>query len=761
MDILEIERYRNKFANILDVNAMPLQKVEMRTTCAFVATSVISFASSLLGQATVDQEAIELDAVVVTASPFVTSKAELVVPASELSGEALRRAAESSLGGTLSGEAGVHSTYYGPGAGRPVIRGFDGDRIRILNQGTDSFDVSQTSPDHGVSIEPLFADDIEVVRGPASLLYGNAAIGGVVNVLGKELPRERVDLPFSGQIETFYGSVSDEKSVGIALQGGEGDFAWSAGFLNRQTNDFEIPGFAESLYQMEAEEHEEHDEHDHDEDEDEHHEDEDEHHDEEEEVFGVLENSFVDTQSGYLGLAWFGENGSLAVSFSEYGTDYGVPGHSHEHGHHDEDEHEDEDEHHDEDEAHEEDEHEEESVTIDLDQSRYSLHGELLQPIDFLKSVELDLTFGDYRHTELEGDEVGTVFERDGYEFRLTAVHSPVRGFAGAFGFQAKVDDFSAVGEEAFIPSSETSQHGIFAVERLNREWGAWEFGARLESVKIDPVDGSLVDRSFDTLNTSAGFVRRLNESSVVSANLVFAERAPNASELFAFGPHVGTQSFEIGDSTLGKESSTSLDLSYRLTAGKITGEVTAFYSDFSDFVYLQFLDHEDVEAAYGELDTDGLDVYRATAVDAKFYGFEVDLRYHIIDEADRVMHLDFLFDQTRATNESFNTNLPRIPTRRLGLRYEYGFGPWLVGTEARWHDSASHTGPNQLPTDSYTLWGADVRYRMVVNERATVDLFAMGTNLGDVEARPHTSILKDLAPMPGRSFRLGVRTSF
>ena len=733
-----------------------------------LAATVLITAGSGFGQTRNDSETIDLDPMVVTASPFVERKEELVVPAGKLTGEALRRSAESSLGATLSGEPGVHSTYFGPGAGRPIIRGFDGDRIRILNQGTDTFDVSQTSPDHCVSIEPLFADEIEVVRGPASLLYGNAAIGGVVNILGKELPRRRALVPFSGQAEAYYGSVSDEKSYGLALQGGQGDFAWSAGFLDRQSSDFEIPGFAESIYQMEAEEHE--DEHGHEEgeehEEEEHGDEEHDEHEEEEEVFGVLENSFVDTRTGYLGLAWFGDNGSFAVSYSEYTTDYGVPGHSHAHGHGHGDEHDEHEEgEHEGEEEHEEEEHghgeEEESVFIDLDQSRIALRGELIDPVDFLESLEIDLTFGDYRHREFEGEGVGTTYDRDGYELRLTGVHSPIGDLAGAFGFHAKVDDFAAVGEEAFIPSSETSQYGIFAMERLNQNWGAWEFGARLESIDIDPVDSALSDRSFDTINASAGFVRRLDESSVVSANLVYAERAPNASELFAFGPHVGTRTFEIGDATLGKESSTSLDLSYRLTSGKVTGEITTFYSDFSDYVFLQFLDHEAVEDAYGGLDTDGLSVFRATAADAKFYGFEVDLRFHLLDEADRGMHLDLVYDQTRATNESFNTNLPRIPARRLGLRYEYILGPWVMGVNGRWHDSVSHLGPNELPTDSYTLWGADLRYRMFVSDTATVDLFVVGTNLSDEEARPHTSFLKDLAPLPGRSFRLGVRTTF
>jgi len=719
----------------------------VRTSFALTLSSLLV---AVFAQTETNEKAIDLDPVVITASPFVESRAELVVPAGELAGEALRRSVDSSLGATLSGEPGVHSTYYGPGAGRPVIRGFDGDRIRILNQGTDTFDVSQTSPDHGVSIEPLFADDIEVIRGPATLLYGNAAIGGVVNVLGKELPRERAFAPISGQAEAYYGSVSDEKSFGMALQGGQGDFAWSAGLMDRRSHDFEIPGFAESVYQMEAEG----EEHEHEEGEEQVGEEHEEH-GEEEEAFGVLENSFVDTRSGYLGLAWFGDRGSLALSYSEYATGYGVPAHSHAHGNEEEEEHEEEEEGH-------EDEHGEESISIDLDQSRFSVRGELVDPVDFLESLEIDLTLADYHHRELEGEEVGTLFDRDGYELRLTGVHRPVGDLTGAFGFQAKIDDFSAVGEEAFIPSSETSQYGIFAMERLNRDWGAWEFGARLENVKIDPVDdGVLSHRSFDTANASAGFVRRLAEDAVVSANLVFSERAPNASELFAFGPHVGTQSFKIGDATLGKESSTSLDLSYRMTAGKVTGEVTAFYSEFSDYVYMQFLDHEAVEEAYGELDTDGLDVLQAIAVDASFYGFEVDLRFHLIDEADRKMHVDLVYDQTRATNDSFDTNLPRIPTRRLSLRYEYEYGPWLLGVQSRWNDRASHRGPSELPTDSYVLWGADARYRIAATDTVTVDLFAVGSNLGNDEARPHTSFLKDVAPMPGRNVRLGVRTIF
>ena len=703
-----------------------------------------------VGQAGLGAEVIELEAQVVTASPFVATKEELLAPASELGGRELERVASSSLGGTLDGVPGVHSTYNGPGAGRPVIRGFDGDRVRILNQGTDSFDVSFTSPDHGVSVEPLFAEEIEVVRGPASLLYGNAAIGGVVNVIGKELPSERA-AGLKGQFETSYGSAADEWSAGLALQGGAGNFAWSIGYLDRRSGDVEIPGFAESAYQMAMEE-EEHEEDSH----GEHEEDEDGH---EEEEYGVLGNSFVDTRTGYVGAGWFGEKGSFGFSYSVYDTQYGVPGHSHgheeEHEDHDDEEHEEED--HDEHEEH----GDEESVTIDLRQSRFGLRGVLIQPIEFFETVEAQFAYGDYQHRELEGDEVGTTFSRYGYELRVTGVHRPLGNFTGAVGLQLREDAFSADGEEAFVPSNDAGAQGLFVVERLFTDWGAWEFGGRVETVRVAPDVGDLGSRRFTTGNASAGFYRRLGEGTVVAANVTYAERAPNASELYAFGPHIGTRSFEIGNARLGKEDSVNLDLSLRRSVGAVTGELTLFYADFDDYVFMDYLSEDEVAEMFGELDTHGLAARRSTAADARFHGYELDLRFHLIEGSDRRLHFDLLVDQTRATNRSDRANLPRIPARRFGGRLEYEAGPWTVGVEARHSVAVSHLAPDELPTDGYTLWGADLRYRIGAFDTMDVDLFAIGRNLGDEEARPHSSFLKDMAPLPGRDIRVGLATRF
>ncbi len=613
-------------------------------------------------------------------------------------------------------------------------------------------------------MEPLFAHEIEVVRGPATLLYGNAAIGGVVNVIGKELPSERALRPFAGQFESSYGSAADERTFGLALQGGAGEFAWSFGYLDRRSGDVKIPGFAESAYQMARED----DEHDHGDDDDHgptesesHGHGEDDHDDEhEEEVFGVLENSFVDTRTGYFGASWIGAKGSLGFSYSVYDTQYGVPGHSHGHGHEeDHDEHEEEEEEHGHD---EEEEHgHEESVTIDLQQSRFGLRGTLVEPIEFFETVEAQFTYGDYRHRELEGDEVGTTFDRHGHEFRVTGVHRALGNFTGAVGLHLRGDSFRAEGEEAFIPSNESSSRALFLVERLNTDWGAWEFGARAESIKVSPDDGELGSRRFTTGSASAGFFRRVGDGTVVTANVSYAERAPNASELYAFGPHIGTRSFEIGDAGLGKENSVNLDLSLRRSIGAVTGELTLFHSDFDDYVFMDFIDHDELEELYGELDTDGLDAYRSTAADARFYGFELELRFHLIDESDRRLHFDLLVDQTRATNRTDNSNLPRIPTRRFGGRLEYEVGSWTAGVEVRRSEAASRLAPDELPTDAYTLWGADLRYRITKLDAVEVELFALARNLGDEEARPHTSFLKDLAPMPGRDLRVGLVTRF
>ncbi len=253
---------------------------------------------------------------------------------------------------------------------------------------------------------------------------------------------------------------------------------------------------------------------------------------------------------------------------------------------------------------------------------------------------------------------------------------------------------------------------------------------------------------------------RRLADDSIFAANLSFYERAPNAAELYAFGPHIGTGSFEIGNADLDKERSISAETSWRKSVGYLTGEFTLFYSDFSDYIFMEHMDHEVFEALYPEADDDGLDILMAEAVDAEFYGFELDLRIHIIDTQEERFHFDFTVDQTRATKKTEDSNLPRIPTRRVGGRLGYENGPWSMGLGARHHANASHLAPEETPTNSYTLVFADLTYHLDIGDSA-VEFFAIGRNLADEEARPHTSFVMDLVPLPGRSVELGARLFF
>lgn len=713
-----------------------------------------------------DLEIIDLERINITASPFALKQMDLVLPADSLAGEDLRRAGESSLGATLDGLPGLHNSSYAPGAGRPIIRGFDGDRVRILKNGTDVFDLSFTSPDHGVAIESVMTDRVEVIRGPASLLYGNAAIGGIVNVIDKSIPRNRVT-ELTADVELRYGTVAGEKTGGLSVQSGQDNFAWSLNYVKRDAGDYEIPGFAESEYMREQEEDEDHHEEEEEEEEGEHHEEEEgEEHEEEEEEFGLLLNSSVETENAAVGFGWFTENASYGFAFNQYESFYGVPGHAEGHGHGEEEHEEGEEEEEEEEEDHHEEEEEEhgESVVTDLDNSRLSFRAEWLAPNDLFESSELNIAYADSRYIELEGSpgewETGTVLERNGIDLRFTGVHRPIGDLTGALGLHVKDEFLSAEGEEAYIPANDLSNSALFGVERYNTNWGAIEFGGRIENQSISPESPDLSGEDDTTLNLTGGWVVNLEENNTIAVNLAYNERAPNAAERYAFGPHPGTQSFEIGDPDLGIEQSNSINTSWRKSAGAVTGEVSLFFSEFKDFIFQEHLDHEVFEEMYPGEDTGGLEILKVEAVDAQFYGFEVDLRFNLIDETEDNLYFDLTYDQSRATNETENSNLPRIPPRRIGGRLVYESGPWVIGLGARNTASAKHLAPEETPTEGYTVVNADIIHR-IESGNIAYDLFLYGRNLTDEEIRPHTSFTKDRVPMPGFGISTGLRVHF
>jgi iron complex outermembrane recepter protein len=474
-----------------------------------------------------------LDELVVSAGPLSARRSETYQPSSALSGLDLARAVQSSLGETLAGEPGVTSTYNGPGSSRPIIRGLGGDRVRIMEGGVASGDVSNQGPDHAVAVEPLAAERIEIVRGPATLLYGSAAVGGVVNVIDNRIPRELPGAAVTGNFTGLGGTVADERTGAFELGGAlGGNWAWHLSGLRRSTGDYRIPGFAERE--------DDHEEHGH----------------EEDEVEGILENSALETTRGALGLSWVGRSGYLGLSVSGLDTDYGVPGH----GHHDEGEEHGEEEHHD-----------EEDVVIGLEQRRLDLEGSWRFGRPVLKGVKGRFGFADYEHTEFEGDEIGTRFTNRQWEGRLEVQHSFRESLMGASGVQIMGREFAAAGEEAFVPPSDHFGVAGFVFQELDLGHVRLQGGARVEGQRVEEKVGNLSRSNFG-LSVSGGVNWMLSEGTSLALSASRAVKLPSLEELFADGPHAATFAYEIGDPDLDNETAYTLDATLRFTEGRFGG---------------------------------------------------------------------------------------------------------------------------------------------------------------------------------------------
>lgn len=478
----------------------------------------------------VDQ-AVHREEIVVTATPGGRGSSEVVQPVNVLTSEELQGRRQPTLGETLAQEPGVSSTYFGPGSSRPVIRGLGGDRIRILEEGIGTGDASNVSPDHAVSVDPSGAERIEIVRGPATLLYGSNAIGGVVNVLDNRVPAS-VPTEITGHAELRLGTVADERNATVSVEGGRGKLAWHLDLLRRNTDDYAISGPADI------------------------HSDED---------TGHLENSATRATGGTIGASYVGSRGFIGASFNGLDSRYGIPGH-----HHAEEDGE---------------EGEEPPVQIEMEQRRFDVRGELNPTGGFFRSLRLRAGRADYGHVELEGDEVGTRFLNDSWEGRIEATHRPFGPLTGSMGVQLMSRDFEAIGAEAFVPPSKTRAGAAFLFEEATH--GPWtlQFGTRYEQQDVS-AEGDVSDRSFGGISGSAGAIYRPAAQYAVAVSLARGVRAPTAEELYSNGPHLATSSFEIGDPNLSEETSVGLDVSLRKTEGKFHGEVNLFSNRFDGFVF-------------------------------------------------------------------------------------------------------------------------------------------------------------------------------
>ena len=593
------------------------------------------------------------------------------------------------------------------------------------------------------TIEPFAADSIEVLKGPSTLLYGSGAIGGVVDVHTGRIPQE-VPEELSATAELRGADNADQQTAALRLDGGSGNFAFHADGFYRDADAYDIPGYAESdaLRAREEAEGDHDDEHDHEHD----HEHEDEHG--EEEAFGTLPGSQMEAEGFALGASYIGERGFIGLAVSSYDADYGLPGHGHAHQHGDEHEDEHGDEHDEHDDEHEGEHGEEEGdAMLELEQTRVDLEAGLEAPFTGIRKLNLRLGYNDYEHTEAEGNgEAGTTFATEAWEGRLEITHETVAGFDGVAGVQVSNREFSALGEEAFVQPVDTQSIGLFYVgQRQFGELGL-EAGLRYERVDQDPTDG--LSRSFNLGAASLGLIQTLGSNWTLSGQLDYSSRAPVAEELYSNGPHLATQSFEIGDQLLDEEVAANVSASLRYDSDRLALTLSAYLTEFSDFIY---------EANTG-LEMDELPLLQWTQEDASFRGVEIDASWQAMSWQEGAIALNAGFDAVRARlDDGEDRDIPRIPPQRWRLGAVMNWNRLLAEVAWRYVDNQDDAAFGELPTESFTDLHLHIAYGLEV-AGSEVEFFLSGRNLTDEEQRLHTSFIKDLAPQPGRTIEGGFR---
>ncbi len=637
------------------------------------------------------------------------------------------------IGDLLTKLPGVSATSFAPGSSRPVLRGQQGERVRVLVDGVGTADVSNTSVDHATSIEPITVERIEVLRGPAVLLYGSQAIGGAVNVIDKRIPTRMPDEAF--HIDAFGGidSATNLRTGAASVDVGIGsnlvfhvDGSW------RKTDDFEIGGFqvapalrADLLADAAEEEAE----------------------GELEEAAelreaagqrGRVPNSAMESWTINAGLGLVLGESTFGASLGWYDTTYGVPtrpgaGHHH-HGEEGEEEGGEEEG--------------EELVTIGLKQFRADFKGDIYLGEGAIERLKLRVGYSDYTHTEFEGTEIGTVFESTSIEARAELVQSASGMLRGSTGVQFSHRDFFAEGAEAYVPPNLTDQLAVFTLQEFGTGPIQIEAAARAEFTNVEAQTIG-IERDYDTFSGALGLVYQGIEGVRVGINGSRVERAPSAEELFSNGPHIATQAFEIGDADLRTERAWGLEAYARGRIGAGTFGLTAYRQWFDNYIFLEETGEEE----------DDLPVFQYLQQDADFWGFEAELSYPVIDTGSFRLLTDLRASYVEAELAD-DTAVPRIPPLSLLGALEAQTGAFDVRGEVQWFDKQNRVTTFETPTDSFTLVNALIAWRpLAENQNVTVQIAA--DNLFDVTGRRHASFTKDFVPLVGRNFRASVRLSF
>jgi iron complex outermembrane recepter protein len=692
-------RFHTLFQDVFMHNAFVFRPraVSRIIAATFSTTAALHVQAQVTQQQTATPQT--LDPVIVTATPLARTADQLTTPASVITRQELEQLPTGSLGATLDGQLGVTSSAFAPGAGRPVIRGQDGPRVQVLENGLGVNDVSRLSADHRVSTETANAQQVEILRGPATLLYGSGAIGGLINVVNNRIPMA-VPQALKGNAGLRFSDNARERNVNAALTGGAGNVAWTVDALNSRSSDYDFPGQA-----VEGDP---------------------------ESFTGTMPNSNGKSREVGAGGAWLGEGMQLGASFNSIRSQYGVPGEQ----------------------AYlplEQEKFEARAafklsgiisdVVVKLSNNRYE-HSEVELP-----SNETAVTFKN-KGTELRAE----ISHAPLAGWRGTAVvQASTRDFSA----------LSPDGEFELVEPNKTRTAALALVE--TREFGAFavDAGLRMERERHTPEVSEA--RSYNLTSASLGGLWKFAPGWQTALTLSSSQRAPQPEELYTNGPHEATATFEIGDPNLQRERASAIDLTLRKTQGPVRGTLSVFSQRFTNYVYTQFLDTDadglaDRVEDDGTLVPDGeLLLLEYLQGKARFTGAEFEV---LADIAATGLSARLFGDQVRARLND-GTPLPRISPARLGLGLRYTAGAWQLDASTTRVSAQERLAPLELRTPGYTRVDLGAQWQLKMGATQRITLYTQLRNATDEQIRLHTSVLKDSVPQPGRTWVAGAQLAW
>ncbi|MEY3449851.1 MAG: hypothetical protein RL749_1472 [Verrucomicrobiota bacterium] len=627
---------------------------------------------------------------VVVKGTAIGGQVTAVSPTLTLSEADLNRLSQSNIGDLLAELPGVVSSYFGPNAGRPVIRGLDGDRLKITQNGVNSLDASASSPDHAVSVDPLAIREAQVLRGPAALLYSTSILGGVINLVDARIPDQR--LAQRQSVTGRLGSVDGLRSAGVLAEGSVGSFSFHVDGFDKSTDDLRTP-------------------------------------------VGRIADTSADNRGAGLGVSYLTSNGYVGLSYSGLDSTYGVA---------------------------------EQDISIGLRQRRWDLAGKSEVAGSVVRSLSYRIGAADYAHTEFEAGVAGSTFTNDGLDGRLDVELVKMGSVEGVVGLQASRFDFGVIGDEAFLPDTRNAAMATFGsfVQNLAADQRL-RYGFRIEHAQVDAsawthagvaTNPPAASASFTPASFAFAWAKDLNPSWTSTINLTRTERAPNFQELYADGPHVATDVYEVGDSNLGKEQGFGLEWELAKVRGPLSGSFSVYYNRFSSFIALQRNGFGPGD--YAENGTDELARYDFVSVPADFFGSEVKVNYQFVDTPVSKFGLEWFGDFVRASNRDTSEALPRISPGRIGAALHGLESGWTWRLDATYHFAQNHAAPDETRTAGFTMVGASLAHPI---KFAQLDgQFTLRViNLLDQEARNASSFIKDVLPRPGRGIEAGLRLNF